>query len=224
NQFLAFVVPQNQRAEGLALSQDVSTNHEILLASDFDLDPLLTSPRFITAAGVLGDDSFQPLLPHNLQQLGTLTGKVIGIADDFVRQHNRLQKLPAVDQRRFAQVVTLQIEKIEGEKVQRVRLAAFDRFVKSHPVLQQLEAGNTIFIKRHDLSVENGVLGADALGQRRCNLGKLLLHDVASTRCHAHFAVVEEAEGAVSIPLDFEKPVRALWQSAAQHGQHWLQL
>src|SRR5262249_20217206 len=206
NQLLVLVVSQHQGAEVFTLAQEETADDKVLLVGDLDLDPLRAAAGFVPAARVFGYDPFHSLFPDRLKQLVSLARKVIRIANDLARQYDRLQQQAAVDQGGLAQIVAIEVEKVERKKVQRVRLAALDRLVEAGPVLQKLEAGNAVFVQGYDLAIEDCGLSANARRQSLSHFRKLLVHDVAAARNHAHLAILDKAERSVAIPFHLVEP------------------
>src|SRR5262249_43981579 len=155
NQLLVLVVSQHQGAEVFTLAQEETADDKVLLVGDLDLDPLRAAAGFVPAARVFCYDPFHSLFANPLEQLIPLAPQMIRVADDLARQYDRLQQQAAVDQGGLAQIVAIEVEKVEREKVQRVRLAALDRLVEAGPVLQKLEAGNAVFVQGHHLAIKD---------------------------------------------------------------------
>src|SRR5262249_4803893 len=103
---------------------------------------------------------------------------------------------------------------IERKEVQRVRLPTFCRLVNSRSVLQKLEAGNTVLVERYHFPIEHGRFGANGFAQGFCDFRKLFVHHVTAARDHAHLAVLDEADGAITVPLHLIEPIATLWNAS----------
>ena len=111
------------------------------------------------------------------------------------------------------QVVAVEVEQVEDEVDQSLALRIGQR------VLQRLEAGPTAVIDDGDFAIEPRGLKAelaDSLGDAIQRSGPLL----AVSREHRHLALVDAAEHAVAVELDFMQPFIAGGNGVDQRGEH----
>src|SRR5579864_8768893 len=109
------------------LALGVSADDEILLRDDFHFDPIRAALRLILTAGTLGHYSFELVLTRELQQLFSVAGEVLRIANERTGRDERLQRPFALRKWRTAQVVAVQVDEIEGEEHDRLRARELHR-------------------------------------------------------------------------------------------------
>src|SRR5260370_32421955 len=117
---------------------------------------------------------------------------MVRVTENWIGQHDRLEKLAAIDERSPGQVVTVEINEIEGEEVQSVRLVPLDGLVKPGAVLQKLETGRPVSVEGHNFAVDNCALRLDALRQRLSHFRKLFVQRIAPAGEHTHRTVFDE--------------------------------
>lgn len=117
-----------------------------------------------------------------------------------------LEQMPADGEFGSLQVVTVKIEKVEGEKhrFRRRALAA----PSTERTLQRPEIRSTLFVQHDRLAVENGSPEAQVLGSG-CNCRKAVRPIMAAARDDPHTLRLDVNRQAVTVPLHFERPIRA---------------
>src|SRR5438270_374767 len=83
------------------------------LLHHFELHPRSATSAGVDALDCLADDPFQSARARQLEQLLSVLDLVVGIAKRVARIEQSLEELLALDQRDFAQVVTVGIEQVE---------------------------------------------------------------------------------------------------------------
>src|SRR5208282_3052138 len=76
-----------------------------------------------------------------------------------------------------------------------------------------------LFIERDDLSVKDGALGSYELRQAP-KFGKLRREVILVARHQTHAPVFNEGDGAVTVPFNFEQPVRIVEGLPGGSSQH----
>ena len=160
----AFIIAGHQRIE-VSADRDIAANHQLLPLVDAHLHPGAGAPAGLVAAvAPLGDDAFQALLASRRGGIGGRGLKGIGEPDDPVRQlrqHLGLQQRAALLQRPLAQVLTAQVQKVEGVELQRRAGMVV--------VLQHVEGGEAVFGEGHHLAIDDRIVRQ--LGEGTCDLG-----------------------------------------------------
>jgi hypothetical protein len=77
-------------------------------------------------------------------------------------------------------------------------------------VLEEIEVRTPRFVQRHNLTVNNRVVGK--ISQSFEDLGILSVEGIPPPRKKTELTGRFHGDGAVSIELDFVKPLRALWE------------
>src|SRR5262249_40399466 len=107
---------QNERAERLprAVRLGEAADHGFLLLARLDLEPKRAAPALVVmAGGVLGDDAFQMLLGRRVVKGDAVLLDVLAQPNHRIRANQRLQQLLAARQGELAQVLAVEIQKIE---------------------------------------------------------------------------------------------------------------
>ena len=169
-QFLALIQAQQQRAKGKSRGARFgpAANNCIEGLRYLQLHPIRAAVGNIRAVGALGDDSFQTVLLRQLEKLFPMFHLVIGVAKPFRRVQQALQQLLALQQRRFAKIISIAVEKIEREVNDRyLRNQVLARRAHVHAFLQAFEVAVAALIQCHDFSVNNCLRGCKSLRKRR---------------------------------------------------------
>ena len=77
-----------------------------------------------------------------------------------------------------------------------------------------------MLVEHGDLAVEHRLLRRDLVADH-AQLRILPLAGVPGARDHAHFLVVDEADGANAVPFDFEEPVIAFGRRIGERATSW---
>ena len=135
-----------------------------------------------------------------------------------------MQIFLALDQRDLAQVVALRVNQIEEPAVHRRRLdQRRRRTVDVHAALQDAEVRASFGIERHDLAVEDGILGANQ--ERQLTQFGVMRGDVAAiTRDQPQLLPVDLRLDAHAVPLEFIYPARIAERRLARRRQHGLEV
>ena len=148
---------------------------------------------------------------------------MVGVAKPFGRVKQALQKPLAIEERSVAKVVSVAIEKIEGEindGYLREKTLAGGPHV--HAFLEALEIAVTLGIQSDDLSVKNCLAGGQGIGKRG-QFG-IALDDVnAGTRAQRQGTILDSGLRANTVPLDFKEPVRIGKGAVGECRQHGFQ-
>src|SRR5260370_14139628 len=148
---------------------------------------------------------------------------MIGVAKPLGCVKQALQELLAFEKRGLAKVVSIAVEKIEGEvNYANLRDKAFAGSAHMHAFLQAFEVAVALAIQSDDLSVKNCLASGQGLGKRR-QLG-IAFGDVnASTRAKHQSAILNPRQRADTVPFDLKEPV-AIGKGAVgkrrKHGFH----
>src|SRR5712692_11811495 len=115
--FLALVQAQQQRAQRnrRGASCGPASDHGIEGLGDLQLHPVHAAIGNVRAVGPLRDNPFQAGLSRKLEELFSMLQLMIGVANPLRRVQQTLQQLLALQERRFAEIITVAIEKIESE-------------------------------------------------------------------------------------------------------------
>src|SRR5437016_12219098 len=82
---------------------------------NLQLHPVWAPIRNVGAVGSLRDDPFQAILFCQREQLFSVFRLMIGVAKPFGGAKQSVQELLAIEERGFTKVVSVTVEKIEGE-------------------------------------------------------------------------------------------------------------
>src|SRR6266496_3738402 len=191
----------------------VAANHAIDSLRDLDLQPFRCAAFLVAAAAFLREDAFQALLFRDLEQCDPLLSRVmIGVADYFAGYQNFLEHTLALFECDAPEIVSVEEEQIEdvikdGQVVPRRALTAMT--ANARALLHQAERRTTLLVEHNHFAVENSILCFDKLWQL-AQLGISRRKVVLISGNQAHSAVLNERNGAVSVPLDLEQPVGVL--------------
>src|SRR5689334_15772296 len=169
SQFLALIQAQQQRAKGQSGSASFApaANDRVHGLGNFQLQPVLASIGNVPAVGALRDNSLQAVLFCQREQLFPVLQLMIGVANPFGRIKQTLQELLALEERRFAKVVSVAIEKIKSEvdgRYLRGQMLAGRAHV--HAFLQASEIAAALCVQSDNLPVKNRVMSGQRTGKR----------------------------------------------------------
>ena len=134
------------------------TIDELLPLQALHLQPVLVAAGAVGEVGALGDDPLQAdcrpggRTPRRPPRRGRPSGSASPLAGEELGER-RL----AVEERRAAQVVAVEVEQVEGEVDEVVAGGLGQR------VLERLEAGGAVGLQHHHLAVEDRLLARAAL-------------------------------------------------------------
>ena len=180
-----------------------------------DLDPI-TGARAaaVGRVGALGYGAFQSQRTRLLEKFRARAGHVDAETHLACCLWNEgAQETFSITQGHALQVVAVEVEQVEDEVDQSLALRIGQR------VLQCLEAGPTAFIDDGDFAIEPCGFEAElahGLGDAIQRSGPFL----AVSREHRHLALVDAAEHAVAVELDFMQPFIAGRNGVDQRGEH----
>src|SRR5262249_21315499 len=221
DQLVLFEHAENQGAKVVALPLCIAADHTLVLSNGFYLDPAITAARFVPAVGALRDDAFQLLFPRSLQKILAFLA-ALRYADHRAWFDDRFEQLSALDQRDSAQVVAVEIKQIEEKQHSGFRAGqGRDRAgIGNHdPRLNQRKTRTAAVVEHADFAVEHGCFRVDEVW-KHTQLGILRLAGLSAAGGEAARPVIDEADCAHAVPLDFVQPAAAAGRRSRQHAFH----
>ena len=176
-QLFAVIKPEHQRAEVVALAVRESADDEIVRRYHFDLHPIAAAASFVFAAARFGHDAFQAVGARGFEHRIAIHGEEVGNMNALGWRDNFRQQALALFERYAAQIVAIEIQQIEQEKVHRGGSREMrDRVWVGHrdARLDQAEAGAAFVIQHCDLAVQDGLRCFD-MARQHAQLGILLV-------------------------------------------------
>ena len=219
---LALVEAEKQRAEmrAAAAGRGPAAYDHVQSLGGLQLDPILAASADVNAIDALADDAFEVLLPGQFKKVFAIFQNMIGKAKLRRWVDQAAQKILALEQGNFAQIVAIAIEQIEQIIGYRIARAQIGRgLLHVHALLHALEIAAAFFIENDDFAVQKRTPGADALGQG--GQFRILVGDfIAGTREQADFAIFDPGERARAVPFHFEEPAGIGERTIDERGQH----
>src|SRR5439155_5431084 len=147
---------------------------------------------------------------------------MVRVTKPFQCVKQALQELLALEERSFAKVVSIAVEKIKGKVNDgNLRDQVLAGGPHMHAFLQALEVAAALRVQRDNLSVKNRLAGGQSTGKGG-HLG-IALGDVnAVTRAQRQSAIFDSCQRAHAVPLDLKEPVRIGKRAVGECGQHGL--
>ena len=201
---------------GVATPRGPATDHQLLLRSDLDLEPGLGPPaRLVPRAPQLGDHALDAESFRGLEERDPVALDMGGVANPRMLLEHAPQQPLAVLERDVQQRPTVVVEQVE-RLVDEAR-----RFLVTELGLEQAEVRSTLVVERHDLAVDDGLIGLDPAWRveqpREVRLGV-----VEVPRQDPRPTAIDQGLHAKPVPLDLEQPVRVIERLAREGRQHRL--
>jgi hypothetical protein len=154
----------------------------------------------------LGDDAHQPEFGGGLKEPGAVALEVVTELDwgAWVTLDQFPQKRPALQERAASQVLTVEVEKVEGKEHQPVRRRVDSR-------AQGMEIGDAVLVLDDHLAIDQSrFAGQPGAGIDNPLIGPRPVIAVAGEG--TDLATFDDDQGAVTIVLDLVNPALAGWR------------
>jgi hypothetical protein len=191
------------RARGLGEADD----RELLALRAADLQPRARAPGPVRRIGALGDRALDAALACGGKELRALAPDVVAEADQTLGRRPREkcpQQLLALEQRRRADVASVEVQAIEHHVVYGLRGA-----LAAERVLERLEAGAALAIEYHHLAIEQRAARGKR-GERFGDLREAIGPVELVARHEAHGAALDAARDPEAVELDLVQPLGAV--------------
>src|ERR1700730_5369236 len=172
----------------------------------FHLHPILAAQADVVAIDALSDNSFQIFLSRQLIELLSPSYLMIGEANPGRRAKEPAQEFLALEKRCCAQIVAVaekEVENVVGDRRPRNQLRR--RRSDVHPLLHPLENATALAIQNDNLTIENGLAGAERLGKGG-ELGILPCDVIPRSRLQRDSSIGNRSQRASTVPFDLKQP------------------
>jgi hypothetical protein len=177
------------------------------------LDPVVAAAGSVTAITDFRDDAFQPDLAGVLIHLATVDFEAFAELQGSFRDKLFELRL-ALDQRQLPQIVTVEIEQVEGDQDDLVGFAL-------QLILQHREVCAAVIGWHHDLAVNDRAAGADMPGLVG-DLPESLRPVMSAAGVDLHRFINEMHLDPIAIELDFVNPASAGGHFVDRGCERWL--
>ena len=215
---------EEQRGDGVlapSAAEAVAAHDEIVGLRRADLPPGGRAlARQVRALLLFRDDPLQLLARHRIVEGDAIVRDEVSHLHDPVRRQALVQQGPALGERPLEQPAAVQLQQVEDLIADGRASRPGDGDVGSQEArAQQLRRGQPLGSPGDDLAVDDGVFGAQAIGER----GQLRVdgREIAQVApVQPHLAFVQMRDGAHTAPLHLEDVVRRVERLLEHAGEH----